>query len=303
MLALLTRRFSLILISAVAIVYLSFLGVNAMGSPRADQPRPAFTEAVVSANEGTISFFTDLARGRMGEVETVSGPRPLGEILWFAYKNSMALALAATLLAALLGVLLGITAAVTRFQLSEFGTVMLAMVGISAPAFLVAVLLQRAGIYLTQTLGYRVVSMGGYAWDFDHLFMPLAVLALRPLAVVTGRTHASLREVLQQDFIRTAFAKGLSRSRTVVVHGLKNLAVPLLTATAISFRFALSTLVIVEFIFAWPGLAFNLLQGVQDREALLVAGCALLLGLTIQLSFLLLDVLYRAFDPRVREQA
>jgi peptide/nickel transport system permease protein len=106
---------------------------------------------------------------------------------------------------------------------------------------------------------------------------------------------------MEQDYIRTAYAKGL-RLRTIVnIHVLRNLAIPVLTAIGVSLRFSLVSLPVVEFFFAWPGMGSRLLEAISERQTALVVALALALGLTFQVVNLLLDILYRVVDPRVRE--
>jgi ABC-type dipeptide/oligopeptide/nickel transport system permease component len=145
--------------------------------------------------------------------------------------------------------------------------------------------------------------MGGYAWDFQHMAMPLLVLAARPVAYLTRSSYISLSRILEEDYIRTALSKGLTQSRMVWVHAFSNLAIPLLTAVGVSIRFSLSALPLVEYIFAWPGIGQRILEAINERTPLLVVAIALTIGLTIQLISFLLDLTYYFIDPRVRERA
>jgi peptide/nickel transport system permease protein len=107
---------------------------------------------------------------------------------------------------------------------------------------------------------------------------------------------------LDEDYVRTAYAKGLNLRQVINWHALRNVAVPVLTAGAISLRFALGTLPVVEFFFGWPGLGDRMLSGIQNGETQVVAAMALALGTTFLLVNLFLDVGYRLIDPRLREQ-
>jgi ABC-type dipeptide/oligopeptide/nickel transport system permease component len=149
--------------------------------------------------------------------------------------------------------------------------------------------------------GHRLVSVAGFGWDFQHMLLPVFVLAAWPLAYLTRASFLSLGRVMEEDYIRTAYAKGLTRNWTVRDHALRNMAVPLLTALGVSVRFALSALPVVEFFFAWPGLGVGLLTAINSRQATVVVVLALALGLTILFVNLGLDVIYRVVDPRMRE--
>ena len=300
MIRFIARRLLTILLIAIAIVYFTFLGMHMIDNWEGEDAGYHLLQDGWLAAKDSATFFIDLLAGTLPEVPTVSGPRPVGELLWFAYKNSIGLLLLSLAGGALAGLLLGSLAALTRRRRREYALLLATTIGISAPSFLIAVLLQQAGIKYTVTFGSRLVSMGGYAWDFQHLAMPLLVLAARPVAYLTRASYLGLSRIMEEDYIRTAFAKGLSLSRTVVTHALRNLAVPVLTAVGVSVRFSLSALPLVEFIFAWPGVGLRILEAIQDRVPLTVVVVALALGLTIQFVSLLLDVLYYVVDPRIR---
>lgn len=300
MVSFVVRRLFFIFLTAIAIVYFGFLGMHMIDNWEGEDPGYHVGENMRLAAVDSGDFLAGLLSGNLPQVETISGPRPLGELLWFSYKNSMGLLLIAIAAAAAAGMLIGSLAALTRFRGWRYSLLMGTIIGISAPSFLVAVLLQQGGITYSRVFGNRLVSMGGYAWDFKHLAMPLVVLAARPVAYLTRSAYLSLGRVMEEDFIRTAFAKGLSRGRVVIFHAVRNFAVPFLTAVGVSIRFSLSVLPIVEFIFAWPGLGFQILSAINRRVPLLVVSIALVIGLTIQAVSLLLDFTYYAIDPRMR---
>ena len=126
------------------------------------------------------------------------------------------------------------------------------------------------------------------------------ILTARPLAQITRVTFINLNEIMGEEYIRTAYAKGLKYSRTVLIHALKNLAVSVLTVIGVSLRFSISILPVVEYIFAWPGLGRQFLEGIWNQRMGLVVAIALSLGLTIQFINFLLNKLYPILDPRLR---
>jgi peptide/nickel transport system permease protein len=144
--------------------------------------------------------------------------------------------------------------------------------------------------------------MAGFGWDLEHMLMPVLVLSARPLAYLTRTTFLALDRTMQEDYIRTAFSKGLSMEHTVVEHALRNIAVPILTTIGVSLRFSLSTLPVVELFFAWPGMGRKLLEAINARQTPVVALLASSLGLTFLLVNLFLDIAYRIIDPRMRDQ-
>ena len=154
---------------------------------------------------------------------------------------------------------------------------------------------------LIQRYGLRIAFAGGFGWDWRHMIFPVIVLSARPVAYITRVTFVTLGAIFFEDYIRTANAKGLSRRQVVNGHALRNAAVPILTAGAISLRFALGALPVVEFFFGWPGLGDRMLTGIRNGEVEVVATLALALGTTFLVVNLVLDVLYRYIDPRIRE--
>jgi len=133
--------------------------------------------------------------------------------------------------------------------------------------------------------------------------LPALVLAARPLAHITRVTFVSMSETLGRDFIRTAHAKGLRPSVVFWRHALRNVGISVLTAIAVSLRFALGSLPVVEIFFEWPGVGYVMLNAIYRREARAVAALGLSLGITFLLLSLLLDLMYRWVDPRLRTGA
>ena len=287
-----------ILIIALLIIFLTFLGMQMM-DVWSDGVEFVFGDVLHNAWMQSVDYLRLLAQGQLGTAQMVSGEREVAGIVSKAYKNSLGLIGISLSLAMVLGVVLGSAAALTNHSGQADVILVFAIIGVSAPTFLLAVLLQNMGIKYTLAFGQRLVSMGGYGWDFEHLLMPVLVLMARPLAYVTRATYVALGEILGADYIRTAHAKGLREQRVFFGHILRNLGISILTAFGVSFRFTLGVLPIVEFIFAWPGIGQHALDAVQRREAVLFIVVVLTLGLTIQLINLLLDWLNHRIDPRL----
>ncbi|MCO5182887.1 MAG: ABC transporter permease [Anaerolineae bacterium] len=298
---LIAQRLLFILITALAIIYFGFLGMTLIANNALEEPELTFTEAATVAFDESVTYISGLVRGDFGIVDTVSGPRAVSDILWFSVANSMVLLSLALALAVAVGVPIGVLSALSHKQWRVDAVLTLSVLGVSTPAFVIAAVLQQGGIKYLATFGTRLVSMGGYGLDYQHLVMPVLVLAARPFAYLVRATYVNLTGVMREDFIRTARAKGLRQNAVVGVHAMRNMIVPLLTAIGLSVRFSLSILPLVEFIFAWPGMGLRILEAIQDGQAVLVVSIALVIGLLIQLIGLLLDISYRFVDPRVRE--
>jgi ABC-type dipeptide/oligopeptide/nickel transport system permease component len=303
MIRFLFRRLTFIVLVCLMIIYFAHLGIAMARNSDLATPNFDLIAFSRSAWSETTEYIGDALTGEFGTVPTDTGPTPISEFAGRAYRNSMGLLLVALVAAAGLGLAFGSFAALTRFRRLVLPLLTLTLLGISTPSFFAGVILQLGELKYLQIFGRRLVSMAGFAWDFDHMLLPVLVLLARPLAYLTRATYLGLKSIMDEDFIRTAYAKGLGQRRVVNVHAFRNLAIPVLTAIGVSLRFSLSTLPIAEIFFAWPGMGQELVRAIYGRQAHLVATLALALGLTFLLANLLLDILFRIIDPRTREWA
>ena len=299
--SLIGQRLIAIAAVSIAIVFFTFWAMAIIISRDSGVENLPLLELAIDAAKSTTTYFANLLSENPGTVTTVSGDRSVSDIVWFAYKYSMALIFIAVGAAAVIGLISGTYAGIRPLKRREYTVLTLTLIGVSAPAFLIAILLQTAGIKYTVTFGRQLVKMGGYGWDYKHLLMPLLVLSFRPVAYITRTTFVGMDRIMKEDYIRTAYSKGLGGWHTLTGHAYRNLAVPFLTSIGLSFRFSLSILPLVEFVFAWPGMGLGLLQAINDRQTILVVTYALMIGLTFQLITLLLDFSYRLVDPRLRD--
>lgn len=288
---------------ALLIVFFSFLGMAMMAVWQEPQPVFDLPTLVQGAGRNALDYFTQIAQGDWGEVVLPQGKTKVGPLVGQALKNSLGLVAIALSLATLLGILAGMLAALAKIQQHTWVVLLFTLIGISAPAFFLAILLQNLGIMYSQWTGKALVSMGGFRWDMEHMLMPVLVLTIRPLAHITRATFISLRDIIQQDYIRTAQSKGLHQRHIIWRHALPNFLVPLLAVVAVSFRLVLGILPIVEFVFAWPGLGLRALEAVRHNQPALFIAVALVMGLTMYLLNSLVDFLNRRLDPRLRANA
>ncbi|MBA3824303.1 MAG: ABC transporter permease [Ktedonobacterales bacterium] len=209
-----------------------------------------------------------------------------------------------------LAVLLGVLSAVRKYSLMDYMVTVLAYFGISMPVFWFALILQEfigVQLHLLPTSGRETCSIYGCATPFDvfvdgaqHLLMPMFVLSLLFLAGWSRYLRASMIEVLNQDYVRTARAKGLSPRTVIFRHALRNALIPFVTQVAIDVGLIFGGAVVTETVFAWPGLGRLFYDALSHRdfpilEALLLLGSASVIFLN-----LFADVLYSAIDPRIR---
>jgi len=278
------------------ITYASYLGLDmARGESFQDAASLGFTKM--------FHYFGNVFQGDFGETSSGSVsllPRLVVEVVPTVILRSLGLLGVSLLLASLVGVLLGVFIAGKRSGISLLA-LLGSIAGVSNPSYFASLLLLLGVIKLTQFSGRTMLPAGGFGWD-NHIILPMLVLAARPLAQITRVTYVTVEEILAQDYVRTAYSKGLRSSYISAVHILRNAAVPVLTTIGLSLRFALSSLPIVEFFFSWQGLGFTLLQSISNKDDNLTIILALCLGILFILVNLLLDSAYLLVDPRLRNQ-
>jgi ABC-type dipeptide/oligopeptide/nickel transport system permease component len=238
-----------------------------------------------------LSFIGNALRGDLG-VSIRSDQSVYDEIVSRA-GSTIVLALAATMLAVVFGVGIGVIAAISRRSI-DLGVMTTALAGLSMPTF-------WSGILLILLFGLTwhllpVVGDGG----LSALILPAVTLALPAAAVLARITRGSMLEVLGQDFVRTARAKGIGRARVVLRHALPNAIVPVVTIVGLQIGGLLSGTVVVESLFARPGVGRLAVQAIQERDFPVVQGVVLLAGLVFVVVNLLTDLLYPMLDPRIR---
>ena len=210
------------------------------------------------------------------------------------YPSTLVLAAAAILFSVAVGLPLGILAAVYQGRWVDRTSVVVALLGVSAPTFLVGMILQLA---LAVRLGWLPVA-GSATWR--HLLLPAVSLGMFSVANVTRLLRAGLLEVFGEDFVRTARAKGVPETLVVLRHALKPAFIPTVTIIGLQFGAMLGASVFAEAVFAWPGVGRYLVQAIGYRDYPVVQGAVLLLAVTYVAVNAAVDILYGWLDPRVR---
>jgi ABC-type dipeptide/oligopeptide/nickel transport system permease component len=238
-----------------------------------------------------LSYTGRLLHGDFGD--SIHSGLPVTDEIGSRIGSTVQLALAAMVIAVPLGILMGTVAAAVRRPALDFLIMTLALVGLSMPTFWSGLLLILVFALLLHWL--PVVGTGP-----SGLVLPAIALALPAAAVLARMTRANLLEVLGQDFIRTARAKGLSWSWVVSRHGLRNAFIPVLTIIALQLGGLLSGTVIVESVFGRSGVGRLAIQAIEERDFPLVQGVILLAGAVFIAVNLVTDLLYPLVDPRIR---
>jgi dipeptide transport system permease protein len=243
------------------------------------------------------------------------------------FKATLELGICAMIFAVLVGIPVGVLAAVKRGSVFDHSAVGLSLTGYSMPIFWWGIMLVmlvsvhwdltpvsgRIGdsVFLDDSkplTGFMLLDslLWGEPGDFKdallHMLLPAIVLGTIPLAVIVRMTRSAMLEVLSEDYIRTARAKGLTRLRVIVVHALRNALLPVVTVIGLQVGTLLGGAILTETIFAWPGLGRWLVEALQRRDYPVVQGGVLLVALLIILVNLLVDVLYGVVNPRIRHK-
>lgn len=248
-------------------------------------------------------FVTWLGRAVRGDLgESFRSNRTVTSLVLERLPATLSLAFAALAIALLIAIPVGIVSAVRAGSKLDYAATAASQVGVSVPEFWAAIMYI---LLFSLTLSWLPAS--GYESPFDdpvewarHLALPALTVGLISGSILTRFVRSAVLEALNQDYVRTAEAKGLSRRRVVTGHVLPNAAIPIITVVGLQLGFLLGGVVVVEVIFAWPGIGRLALTAVEDRDYAVLQGAVLYLALTFLLVNLIVDVAYAFADPRVR---
>ncbi len=235
--------------------------------------------------------------------------RDVTGILWSAFPNTLLLASVSILFAMVAGIMLGTFIALKSRPWLSRGTLVFSVLGMSLPSFFAAILMAWVFAYLLGDV--TGLNMTGSLWDVDdfgrgeyiawqNLILPAATLGIRPLAIVTELTRSSLSNVMAQDYIRTARAKGLSAYRVITRHALKNAMNPVITAVSGWFASLMAGAVFVEYVFDWKGVGVVIVDALEYYDFPVLMGAVLFISVVLVILNITVDVIYAWLDPRVR---
>jgi peptide/nickel transport system permease protein len=232
----------------------------------------------------------------------------VGSIMMEALPGTLLLAATAMLIAVAIGIPLGVLAAVKQNTWMDTSAVFLSIVGISAPSFFMAIIMAYlfgfvwtdwTGLHITGSW-FDIDSTGQKRLTLQNLILPAVTLGIRPLAIITQLTRSAMLDVLDQDYIRTAYAKGASKSRVIWRHALRNALNPVITAITGWFAELLAGAFFIEWIFGWKGIGKVTVDALEKLDFPVVMGAVLVSATFFILMNILADVLYGVVDPRVR---
>jgi peptide/nickel transport system permease protein len=254
---------------------------------------PAHSTCAVVLPLGESALHVDLGK-------SFQRRQPVVDIIVARAPRTFALAFAAIVVQLVLGVGTGVIAAVRRNSWLDRLLVGTSLLGVSAPTFLIALLLQYVFAFRL-----RWLPLDGFGkTPLDHarcIVLPALTLGFYGTAYYTRLTRDEVAMLLRQDWIRTARAKGLAPSLVILRHGLRNALVPIVTALGLDFGALLGGAIVTETVFRWPGIGELSVRAILDRDGPVILACVILASLSVVASNLLVDALYGTLDPRIRQ--
>ncbi|TRD23299.1 ABC transporter permease subunit [Palleronia caenipelagi] len=267
-------------------------------------------------------YMTGILQGDLGQSFVTN--RPVWDEFFTLFPATLELSLCAIIIATAIGIPAGVIAAVNRGKFFDRALMSTALIGYSMPIFWWALLLiivfsgnlgwtpvsGRIGLlyFFDTPTGFMLIDSamsgqdGAFGSAVRHLILPSIVLATVPLAVIARQTRSAMLEVLSEDYIRTAKAKGLSTARVNGVHALRNALIPVITVIGLSVGTLLAGAILTETIFSWPGIGKWMVDSISRRDYPVVQGGLLLIAVIVMIVNLIVDILYGLINPKIRKR-
>jgi len=286
--------------------------ITAQGNPNLTEERAAELRAIYGLDkplhERYFVWMGNLLRGELGD--SLYFKQPVPDVLKTFIWNSFIIAIAVLVLQWTIAAVVGIFAAIKQYSIYDSVVTLLVFLAMSLPSFFIGLLFLKFF-----AVDYRIFPLGGmittgsnytgfaYVWDvMKHMALPVTVLTLLSVGGLTRYFRTNMLEVIKQDYVRTARAKGLKERVVIFKHALRNALLPLITLFALELPMLFSGAIITERIFNWPGMGKVALEGIFQRDYPLLLGFLMLLAVLTVIANILADVLYGAADPRIRHK-
>jgi peptide/nickel transport system permease protein len=316
------RRLLYSVVVLVAASFLVFVFVTASGDPLATlrvdpDADPATLQRITERNHLDDSipvrywyWAKDAVRGDFGS--TLLGERPIAPDLWRVMKNTLQLVFVAELLAVLIAVFIGVYSAVRQYSVFDYSATTFSFVGLAMPVFWLALMLQVAVVKIYESTGHRLFPIAnlnsvdpgtGFSFVVDrahHLVLPVIVLMVASIATYSRYMRASMLEVVNSDYVRTARAKGLDEKRVTMKHAFRNALIPLVTLVALNFGALLGGVIVTETVFSLDGMGLYFVTSLLSNDPYPVMAWLMITATMVIIFNLLADIAYGSLDPRVR---
>lgn len=279
---------------AIAALGLSLEGFSIVDPAELDRVRDelGFNEPLIS------QYFQWMGRALQGDFgRSYVSPQQVSDMVFEALPVTLLLLVSTMFTAIVIGLTLGVISAVFRGRRGDYIARIITIIGVSTPTFWFALVLMLLLAYV-----FPVFPMTGSISEHGliALALPTMAIALHPAALIARMMRSSMLEVLSQDMIRTATAKGLSKWRVYMVHAFRNAINPVITVIGFQFANLMGGAVAVEYIFSLPGLGSLLISAINEKDILVMQGSVLVIGVAFTVSNLIVDLLYMIVDPRIR---
>jgi len=257
-----------------------------------------------------VYWLKDAVRGDFGT--TLLGDRPILPDLWRVMKNTLMLVFVAELLAVLIAVVIGVFAALRQYSAFDYSATTFSFIGLAMPVFWLALMLQVGVVSVYESTGHRLFPISslnsidpGTGVDFwidraHHLVLPVVVLMVASIATYSRYMRASMLEVVNSDYVRTARAKGLDEKRVTMKHAFRNALIPLVTLVAINFGALLGGVIVTETVFSLDGMGLYFVTNLLTNDPYPVMAWLMVTAVMIIIFNLIADITYGFLDPRVR---
>lgn len=298
-----SKRFFYMFLSLLVIITATFFLMRlAPGNPfTSEKQLPPEIEANLNAHYGLddpwyvqyFDYLKKIATWDFGPSFKYKG-QTVNDIISEGFPVSFVLGVQSILIALAIGVLLGVLAALYHNKWQDYSSMIIAVIGISVPSFIMAALLQYVFAIKLQILPVA-------RWDsFAHTILPSLALATTPLAFIARLTRSSMLEVLANDYIKTAKAKGLSRGVITVKHAVRNAMMPVVSYLGPLSAGIITGSFVIEKIFGIPGLGSHFVTSIQNRDYTVIMGVTVFYSILLLLSIFIVDIIYGLIDPRIK---
>ncbi|HKL13052.1 MAG TPA: ABC transporter permease [Halanaerobiales bacterium] len=310
MISYIIRRLILIVPVLIGVSILAFLmTVLAPGDPASIMAGPQASESDIENIRVKLkldrplhiryfTFLKGIVTFDLGQ--SVQSQKPVREMLLTRYPNTLVLATASMIIATIVGLIAGIISGVKQYSVFDYMSMFVALIGISFPTFWIGLVL----MYIF-SVKLRILPVSGLPaewWTVEglrHLILPAITLGVYSAALIARMTRSSILDILQNDYIRTAKAKGVKGKRIVFKHILKNAFIPVITVIGLNFGRLLAGTVITESVFGINGIGRLAVRAINTRDFPVVQGCVLTIAFTFVFINLIVDILYAFLDPRI----
>ena len=277
--------------------------VNFLGANATEEQITYYTELFGYDKPVLVQYgkwIAGLFHGEMGR--SVSLQMEITDVIFKRLGVTLSIVFPAFILAVILGVVLGIVAAKKRGTAIDSVISFFANIGMSMPMFwfgMILILFFALRLGILPTSGYVAIK-DGFGKSISHLILPMIVLAMGPLAQFTRQTRSSMLEVIRQDYVTTAKAKGLGSKAITFKHQLRNALIPIITVMGVNLGGMIGGTVLVESIFVIPGLGNLMIASIKGRDFMVVESGVLIIAIAVAICNLIVDILYGIIDPRIR---